>query len=80
MLNKVIIVYFFVHKIYSCSLRKITAEHLMSHFTILPFPCYISGPGNITVVLLSMKSQIGLHQKYLNLCSEDRQRSYEIFG
>ncbi len=30
------------------------------------------------VVLLSMKGQraLGLHQKYLNLCSEDEQRSY----
>ncbi len=45
------------------------------------FPCYISGPENITVVLLSMQGQraLRLHQKHLNLCSEDEQRSY-AFG
>ncbi len=34
--------------------------------------------GNISVVLLSMKDQIALrfHQKHLDLCSEDKRRSY----
>ncbi len=39
---------------------------------------YVSGPGNISVVLLSMEGlkALGLYQKYLNLCSEDERRSY----
>ncbi len=43
----------------------------------VPCPCYISEPGNITNALLSMEGQKALrfHQKYLNLCSEDEQRS-----
>ncbi len=50
----------------------------MSHELFYRCPCYVSGPGNITVVLLSMEGQRALrfHQKYLNLCSEDEQRSY----
>ncbi len=38
------------------------------------------GLGNISVVLLSMEGQRALrfHQKYLNLCSEDEQRSYRF--
>ncbi len=33
---------------------------------------YISEPGNISVVLLSMEGPIALRfQRYLNLCSED---------
>ncbi len=41
---------------------------------------YVSGLGNISVVLLSMEGQRALrfHQKYLNLCSEDEQRFYEF--
>ncbi len=33
---------------------------------------------NVVVALLSMQGQkaLGFHQKYLNLCSEDEQRSY----
>ncbi len=36
---------------------------------------------NVVVVLQSMRVQtaLGFHQKYLNLCSEDEQRSY-VFG
>ncbi len=39
---------------------------------------YVSGPGNIAVVLLSMEGlrALGFNQKYLNLCSEDERRSY----
>ncbi len=39
---------------------------------------YVSGPGNISVSLLSMQGQKALrfHKKYLNLCSEDEQRFY----
>ncbi len=42
--------------------------------------CYVSGPGNIAVVLLSMEGQKALtfHHKYLNLCSEDERRSYRF--
>ncbi len=58
-------------------LCKITVEPLMSHGLFYWSPCYISGPGNIAVALLSMESQraLGFHQKYLNLCSEDERRS-----
>ncbi len=33
---------------------------------------------NVSVALLSMHSQkdLGFHQKYFNLCSEDERRSY----
>ncbi len=45
----------------------------MSHGLFYRCLCYVSGPRNIAVALLSMKSQISLRfdQKYLNLCSED---------
>ncbi len=45
----------------------------MSHGIFYQFHCYVSGPGNISVVLLSMKGQkaLGFHQTYPNLCSED---------
>ncbi len=45
-------------------------------------PCYVSGPGNIAVVLLSMEGQKALrfNQKYLNLCSEDEQMSYGLIN
>ncbi len=35
---------------------------------------------NMSVLLLSMQGQkaLGIHQKYLNLCSEDEQRSYRF--
>ncbi len=59
------------------SLCKTGVEPLMSH-AVLPMLLYVSGPGNISVVLLSMEGQIalGFHQKYLNLCSNDERRSY----
>ncbi len=42
----------------------------MSHGLFYRCIYYVSGPGNITVALLSMEGQIALrfHQKYLNLC------------
>ncbi len=45
----------------------------MSHGIFYQFHCYVSGPGNISVVLLSMEGQkaLGFHQTYPNLCSED---------
>ncbi len=53
----------------------------MPHWLFYRCIFYISGPGNISVVLLSMQGQIALrfHQKYLNLCSEDERRFY-VFG
>ncbi len=50
----------------------------MSHGLFYQRPYYVSGPGNITVALLSTEGQRALrfHQKYLNLCSEDDRRSY----
>ncbi len=47
----------------------------MSHGLFYRFPYYVSGPGNISVALLSMEGLRALrfHLKYLNLliCSED---------
>ncbi len=42
----------------------------MSHGLFYRWPCYVSGSGNIAVVLLSIEGQraLGFHQKYLNLC------------
>ncbi len=62
------------------NISTITIEHLMSHGLFYWWPCYVSGPGNITVVLLSMMGQraLGFHQKHLNLCSEDEQRYYDF--
>ncbi len=41
--------------------------------SLLPF-CVL----NVLVVLLFMQGQkaLGFHEKYLNLCSEDKQRGY----
>ncbi len=52
----------------------------MSHGLFYWCIYYVSEPGNISVVLLSMEGLIALrfHQKYLNLCSEDERRSYEF--
>ncbi len=49
----------------------------MSHGLFYRCPYCVSGPGKISVVLLSMEGQkaLGFNQKYLNLCSEDEQRS-----
>ncbi len=53
----------------------------MSHGLFYRCPYYVSGPGNITVALLSMEGQraLRMHQKYLNLCSDD-ERSSNGFG
>ncbi len=52
----------------------------MSHGLFYQCSYYVSGPGNISVVLLSMEGQkvLGFHQNYLNLCFEDERRSYEF--
>ncbi len=53
-------------------------ESLMSHGLFYGCPYYVSGSGNISVVLLSMQGQktLGFHQNNFNLCSEDEWRSY----
>ncbi len=52
-------------------------EPLMSHGLLYRYPCYISGPGTISVVLLSRVRELSdFIKKYFNLCSEDEQRSY----
>ncbi len=50
----------------------------MSHGLFNRCLCYVSGPENIAVALLFPEGQraLGFNQKYLNLCSEDEQRSY----
>ncbi len=55
-------------------LRKIKFEPLMSHGLFHQSSYYVSGPGNISVMLLCMQGQKALrfNQKYLNLCSEDK--------
>ncbi len=82
-MNKVVICFLCAQNVFS-QLCKITVEPLMSHGLFYRCPCYISGPGNISVVLLSMEGlrALGFHQKYLNLCYEDEQRSYgfKMFG
>ncbi len=52
----------------------------MSHGQFDPCIYYVSGPGNISVVLLFMDDQIALrfHQKYLIMCSEEERRSYRF--
>ncbi len=54
-------------------LRKIKFEPLMSHGLFYQSSYYVSGPGNISVALLSMQGQKALrfNQTYFNLCSED---------
>ncbi len=50
----------------------------MSHGLFYRCIYCVCGPGNISVVLLSVQGQRALwfHQKYLHLCSEDEWRSY----
>jgi len=51
---KTFILVFFVQKLFSW-LRKITVDRLMLHGLFDQSPCYVSGHGNISVVLLSME-------------------------
>ncbi len=50
----------------------------MVHGLFYQCPYYVSGSGNISVAFPSMQGQRALrfHQIYLNLCSEDEQRTY----
>ncbi len=48
----------------------------MSHGMFYQCIYYISGPRNISVVLLPMEGQIALRFHQNNLCSEDERRSY----
>ncbi len=74
MWNKIFIFVFVAQKVFSW-LRKL---QLMLHGLFYQSPCYVSGHGNISVVLLSMEGLRALRfkQKYLNLCSDDERRSY----
>ncbi len=58
--------------------RKTEVEPLMSHGLFYRCTYYVSGPGNISVALLSMEGQKALrfNQKYLNVCFLDERRSY----
>ncbi len=71
---------FFAQKLFSW-LCKITVECLMLHGLFYQYPCYISGHGNISAVLLSTKGlkTLRFKLKYLNLCSDNVRRSY-VFG
>ncbi len=80
-MNKVIIFVFFAHKKYSRSLLSrglfYTFYTLISHGF---FNDVLTTFLDLIVLgsLLSMEGQraLGIHQKYLNLCSEDERRSY----
>ncbi len=77
MWNTIINFVCFVQKLFSW-LRKITVVPLMLYGLFYRSPCYVSGHGNISVVLLSMEGLGALRfkQKHLNLCSDDEPRSY----
>ncbi len=51
LLNKSLFLYSLLTKVFS-KLRKIAVEPLMSHGLFYQSTCYVSGPGNIAVVLL----------------------------
>ncbi len=75
--NIIIIFIFFAQKLFWC-LHKITVEPLMLHGLFYQSPCYVSGHGNFSVVLLSMEGLrvLRFKQKHLNLCSDNERRSY----
>ncbi len=77
MWNTISIFVFFAQKQFSW-LRKITVELMMLHGLFYRSPYYVSGHGNISVVLLSMEGLRALRftQKHLNLCSDDERRTY----
>ncbi len=54
----------------------ITQEEEMNCWTKSFFCCYVSGPWSDTRFLWEGQRAHGMHQKYLNLCSEDERRSY----
>ncbi len=78
LLNKVIILVFFAHKKYSHSFITSLLNHWchMNYFnnvitTFLgPWTCHM------LLFCLCRVRKLGFYQKYLNLCSEDEQRSY----
>ncbi len=76
--NTIFIFVFFAQKLFSW-LRKITVEPLMLHGLFYQSPWYVSGHGNISVVLLSMEGlrSLGFKQKHLNLCSDDERHQAE---
>ncbi len=75
LLNKVVIFVFFVHKKYSRIFVKLRLNHW----------CHMDYFNDLLAMFLSLdhvrilavyKRALGIHQKYLNLCSEDEWRSY----
>ncbi len=73
LLNRITLFCFFgIFKKYSCSFTKYMLRATDVTWTVLPMFCCVSGPENISVVLLSMEGLRALrfNQKYLNLCSE----------
>ncbi len=74
--NTIIIFICFAQKLFWC-LHKITVEPLMLHGLFYQSPCYVSGHGNFSVVLLSMEvlRVLRFKLKYINLCSDNEQRS-----
>ncbi len=77
LLNKVVVFVFFLSKKYSRSFINYswTTDVTWTILTMSLLPFWVL---NVSVALLSMEGQKALrfHQKYLNLCSEDEQRSY----
>ncbi len=69
---------FFAHKRYSRSVIKLRLNHWCHMDCFTDVLATFLSVGNISVALLSTQGQraLGFHQKYLNLCSEDEQRSY----
>ncbi len=74
LLNKLHYFSFLCSQKYYCSFPSFEVGPLMFYRCSY----YVSGPGDISVALLSMQGQRALrfNQKHLNLCSEDEQRSY----
>ncbi len=68
-----------VQKVFSY-LSKITVEPLTSHGLFYWSPCYVSGRWSCLLHCCLWEGQrtLRMHQKYLNLCSEDEQRSYRF--
>ncbi len=67
-LSKLLFLFFFAQKKSILVASQTEVEPLMSHGLFYRCIYYVSGPGNISVVLLSMEGQIALrfHQKHSN--------------
>ncbi len=81
LLNKVVILVFFAHKKHSRSFVKLRLNHWcdMDYFNVVFLTTFL----DLDIVLgslLSMEGQraLRIHQKYLNMCSEDERMSYRF--